>query len=576
MKRPWLIATVFMLCLAILLVAMGWVSWTVLELQHAETDARREAAVEERVRLALWRMDSALGVLIARESGRPYFVYRAHVSTNLPYNRLFDEPDDANADRASPLLTEDTPYVLLHFQVEPFGTLTSPQVTEHGRRAQSGATGVFDERLEVLRSRVTPQWVRSTMASTRGVPAVQRIAAAPQDEVDRQQSSQMRINAAELQARNRVSRQAQQQRAAPPESIPSGITEDLFRPVWREDMLLLLRQVSVGGESFIQGCWLDWESIQDWLKSEVADLLPDVRFEPIRDDSSKESTRALATIPVRLVPGQPPVEVSSEASPIRITLFVAWGCAVVAIVAVSVLLVGTLALSERRAAFVSAVTHEMRTPLTTFRLYTDSLKKGIVTDERKRARYIDTLSAEAGRLSHLIENVLAYARLERHHARQRAEPATLDVLLERVRPQLIGRAKLAGMELSVNADAHVPSARVAVVPSIVEQILVNLVDNACKYAASADPPAIRLDVEVRGDLALLCVRDFGPGIARASARRVFQPFNKSSAAAADTAPGIGLGLALSRRLARSLGGDLVLDTSWTRGAGFELSLPLVP
>ena len=577
MKRPWLIATVFTLCLAILLVAMGWVSWTVLELQHAETDARREAVLEERVRLALWRMDSALGVLIARESGRPYFVYRSHVSATLPYNRLFDVSDDGTAERASPLLTEDTPYVLLHFQVEPFGTLTSPQVPERGALAQLGASRGFGERLNELRSRVSPEWVRSTMASTGEAPAIQRIAAAPQDEVARQQSSQMLINAAERQARSRVSRQAQrqdQQRVMPPEPWLRGIDEDLFRPVWREDMLLLLRQVRVGREPFVQGCWLDWNAIQVWLEREVADLLPDVRFEPVLDNNSKESTRTLATIPVRLVPGQTPVEVPVGSSPIRFTLFVAWGCVVVAIVAVGVLLVGTLALSERRAAFVSAVTHEMRTPLTTFRLYTDSLKRGIVTDEKKRSRYIDTLSAEAGRLGHLIENVLAYARLERHRPQQRAEPTTLDALLERIQPQLTGRAQLAGMELNVDADASVLDARVAVVTSLVEQILVNLVDNACKYAACADPPTIRLDIEVRGDRALLCVRDYGPGIAPASVRRVFQPFNKSSAAAAETAPGIGLGLALSRRLARSLGGDLILDASWTQGAGFELSLPV--
>ncbi len=69
-------------------------------------------------------------------------------------------------------------------------------------------------------------------------------------------------------------------------------------------------------------------------------------------------------------------------------------------------------LSERRRIFVSAVTHELRTPLTTFRLYTDMLADGMVSGEEKRRSYLERLRGEAQRLSHLVENVLFYARLE--------------------------------------------------------------------------------------------------------------------------------------------------------------------
>ena len=119
----------------------------------------------------------------------------------------------------------------------------------------------------------------------------------------------------------------------------------------------------------------------------------------------------------------------------------------------------------------------------------------------------------------------------------------------------------------VNVRAHV---------SAVEQILFNLVDNACKYAASASDRRIVLETARSRDRALLKVRDYGPGIARADARRLFRPFSKSARDAANTAPGIGLGLALSRRLARRMGGDLRLDETVTTGACFVLSLPIAP
>ena len=105
-----------------------------------------------------------------------------------------------------------------------------------------------------------------------------------------------------------------------------------------------------------------------------------------------------------------------------------------------------------------------------------------------------------------------------------------------------------------------------------EQILFNLVDNACKYAAAATDRTIHLSATSDDAAVFLRVRDHGPGI-RAGAARIFHPFKKSVQEAANTAPGLGLGLALSRRLARSMGGDLRVDPAVTDGAGFILTLP---
>ena len=140
--------------------------------------------------------------------------------------------------------------------------------------------------------------------------------------------------------------------------------------------------------------------------------------------------------------------------------------------------------------------------------------------------------------------------------------------------RLSERAAQAGMELVPRFTDGAARARVRVSPSAVEQVLFNLVDNACKYAAPAADRRIHLDVGLDSGRTSITVRDHGPGIPQPDVWRVFQPFRKSARAAANSAPGVGLGLALSRRLAVDMGGRLVLADS-DGGACFVLTLPLV-
>ena len=121
------------------------------------------------------------------------------------------------------------------------------------------------------------------------------------------------------------------------------------------------------------------------------------------------------------------------------------------------------------------------------------------------------------------------------------------------------------------ADA-VAAVQVRADPSAVEQILFNLVDNACKYAASGDRPSIRLAVTESGDRVAIRVIDRGPGIPEEDRKRVFRAFSKSAKDAANSAPGVGLGLSLSRRLAKATGGELLLEDGGG-GAVFLLILP---
>ena len=259
---------------------------------------------------------------------------------------------------------------------------------------------------------------------------------------------------------------------------------------------------------------------------------------------------------MQLIPGEIPEVASLGSSPIKQSLLLAWLAMGLAAIAVAALLQGVISLSERRAAFVSAVTHELRTPLTTFRMYAEMLSEGMLVKESDRRHYLDTLRIEADRLTHLVANVLAYARLERGRPGGRIESISTQRLLEVATQRLADRASQADLQLSIEPADGVLAVQVQTDPAAVEQILFNLVDNACKYAANATDRRLHLSTAAENGQISIRVCDHGGGVSPAEQRRLFQPFRKSARDAANSAPGVGLGLALSQRLARDMRGDL--------------------
>ncbi len=360
-----------------------------------------------------------------------------------------------------------------------------------------------------------------------------------------------------------------------PEPHPVTASVSDFRALWIKDALLLTRRVSQDGNNIIQGAWIDWPQLRTRLLSAISDLFPAASLEPA-PASTTGGIDLLASLPIRFLPSRLDIAAPPFWSPLKLSLATAWACVLLASIAVALVLRGMMLLSERRAAFVSAVTHELRTPLATFKLYSEMLADGLVSDPARRQSYLETLTTEADRLGHLVENVLAYSRLERSSSSDGRLTISLHDLLQRVQPRLAQRTAQAGAEFSLQHEGVPDDFSLITDPSAVEQILFNLTDNACKYARHGSAPAsIELILTAaRRHTLQLAVRDHGPGIPHSEARRLFRPFHKSAREAAHTAPGVGLGLALCRRLAHDLGGTLEIDPSWTGGACFVLSLPV--
>ncbi len=612
MKRTRYVWTAFALCFCVAAAAMAWISAAALRLDRAERAARRQAAFEENVRLALWRMDSALAPLVARESARPYFAYGAFLPIERSYAGMFNRGESGEALQPSPLVGRLPPHVQVYFQFEPDGSLTSPGIPRGANYDLAVPKYLAPE--TVAATRATIARLGKLTDRERLMAALPKNAAAPLEPlysplpIDRQQLESQARNRASRQGPDRganefaVRNQAVMQQTSAILAQPTDVGGVVMTPLWIGDRLALARRVTVRGREYVQGCLLDWPALKSWLLDEVADLLPAADLAPLAGEISRQQSRRLAALPLEFLPGS--AEADSNAadsqatasgaaatnrnlSPIEISLLVAWSCILLAAAAVAFLLLGVVRLGERRAAFVSAVTHELRTPLTTFKMYAEMLADGMVSDPEKRREYLQILRAEADRLGHMVENVLSYARLENGRPGGRMEDVALGSLLEQTQGRLADRAARAGMCLTLNVDDSLRAVAVRANPSAVDQILFNLVDNACKYAvnptaATDDDRRITISAHRAGNSLEIRVRDCGPGIGPAAAARLFRGFSKSAGEAAVTAPGIGLGLALSRRLARDMGGSLRLhapsgsENVGSTGACFVLTLKIPP
>jgi signal transduction histidine kinase len=225
--------------------------------------------------------------------------------------------------------------------------------------------------------------------------------------------------------------------------------------------------------------------------------------------------------------------------------------------------------AETKTTFVSNVSHEFKTPLTTLRMYAELLAEDRVTEPAAIKRYLGVMIRETERLTRLVNNVLDFSRLEQ--GRRKLNPQPVDVaalalgLFEAQAPRL-AEAGLALETAGLDSPAVVLTDRDALA-----QILLNLLDNAIKYAASGKRLLVtlnRLDGRTR-----LILEDRGPGIPPEHRGRLFEPFHRVDEAITATQPGTGLGLSISRRLLRDMGGDLIFEPAAGGGARFILELP---
>lgn len=230
----------------------------------------------------------------------------------------------------------------------------------------------------------------------------------------------------------------------------------------------------------------------------------------------------------------------------------------------------TLRSREReRERFISMVAHELRTPLAGLGGYLDLLAAGTVDDPAVGLEFVQRGQGIVERMAQLVGDLLELSRIEAGSLRLEIEACSLAEICERALAPLAPLAAGRGVRLVSDLPPRIRTARVD--RRRVEQIVANLVANACKF--SPDGGLVELDVLVVGPVALLIVRDEGAGIERADVERVFRPFVRLDGH--ERVPGTGLGLPISRDLARAMGGDVVVASVPASGSSFIVGLPAV-
>jgi len=228
-----------------------------------------------------------------------------------------------------------------------------------------------------------------------------------------------------------------------------------------------------------------------------------------------------------------------------------------------------LKLAQKKDDFISAVSHELRTPLTSIRMYSEMLEKDWVKTEDKRSEYYRSMRQESERLSRLIENVLDFSRIQRGRKKYTFSVGDINKCISEVVEMM--RPYAAQNGFSINKEFG-QLRQTAFDKDAVTQIVVNLLDNAVKYARSAKDKTITVRTKSDNQFILIEVEDHGPGVPHLQRKKIFEEFYRVGAETTRETTGTGLGLALVKKYAQAHNGFVEIITTKPSGAIFRVAI----
>ena len=269
-----------------------------------------------------------------------------------------------------------------------------------------------------------------------------------------------------------------------------------------------------------------------------------------------------------------PSQLSQSARTLRLALGLIVGLLLLAITVGSWLIVADLrrqlALARQKTNFVSNVSHELKTPLTSIRMFSEMLAEDRVDDPAKRRHFLHVITAETARLTRLINNVLDFGRMERGEWLHHFASCDLVALVEETTAAYRPHLETGGFHL----DLRLPQTplRVKGDRDALAQVVLNLLSNAEKY--SGDQREIEVELIRDQDEAVIHVLDRGPGIPSGCEEKIFEQFFRAHDSLASGIQGCGLGLTLARQIARAHGGDLRYAPRAGGGSCFTFRIPV--
>ncbi len=229
-----------------------------------------------------------------------------------------------------------------------------------------------------------------------------------------------------------------------------------------------------------------------------------------------------------------------------------------------------LELARMKSDFVSTVSHEFKSPLTSIRQLAEMLQSGRVPSEERRQKYYDVLLEQSERLALLTDNILSLAKIEEGRAEFTLEMTDISVLLTEVVNSIQERVRHEGFDIGLDVEGALPF--LAVDRTALSQAVTNLVDNAIKY--SGDSRRISVSACLEEQAVAIAVQDFGIGIKREDIPRVFERFYRGGDELTRTVKGSGLGLTLVREIVAAHRGKVHVESEPGRGSVFSIRLPL--
>ncbi|MBN1799147.1 MAG: HAMP domain-containing histidine kinase [Spirochaetales bacterium] len=236
---------------------------------------------------------------------------------------------------------------------------------------------------------------------------------------------------------------------------------------------------------------------------------------------------------------------------------------------ITVLLVNEMKLAQQKTGFVANVSHELKTPLTSIRLFAELLRDNRQPDKSKRKNYLDIMVSETERLTRLINNVLDFTRMGKDKMNYNREHADIRGLCRDIIEAQRARLEHKGFTLKIKCPAT--AVFVNIDQEAFKQVLINLLANAEKYAKRKK--SIKVKVETEIDHVKISIMDRGPGIPLKFREKIFKEFFRIDDSLSAPVTGSGLGLSISRKILRDHGGDIIYLARDGGGSNFQIILP---
>lgn len=233
-----------------------------------------------------------------------------------------------------------------------------------------------------------------------------------------------------------------------------------------------------------------------------------------------------------------------------------------------------ISLARQQQDFVSAVSHELKTPLTSIRMYGEMLKEGWAEPE-KQQQYYEFIHDESERLTRLISNVLQLANITRNEPQFDLQPVTVGELMNQIESKISSQVQRAGFKLELQKDEQADKATINIDEDCFAQIIINLVDNAIKFSKGAKEKRIGITSKLTSDnKVMFAVRDFGPGVSRNQMKKIFKLFYRAESELTRETVGTGIGLAIVHQLSVAMNGKVDVINQ-EPGAEFRVSFPAI-